>query len=153
MVQGPTPGVPDPTRGAAPRVAEDQRCLLETRFAEGEVTGLRRQVGEHAAAAGLDAGPADDFVLAVNEAMSNAVRHGGGGGVMRVWRNGELIAEISDEGPGFDVEARTSWAVPPRPSPTGGLGLWLASQVCDTMSIESGPDGTVVRVSARLPGR
>nr|MDT0657823.1 ATP-binding protein [Micromonospora sp. DSM 115978] len=161
MVQDGTPRVPGTARNATPTgglsvggasVSDRRHCLLETSFVEGQVTDLRHEVGRLSAAAGLAAGPTDDLMLAVNEAMSNAVRHGGGGGTMRVWRNGDLIIEISDDGPGFDVASRTTWTTPPRPSPTGGLGLWLASQTSGTLSIESGPAGTTVRVSAPLSG-
>lgn len=147
---GPQPAGHPPS-GPPPSAPAGDGYLLETRFSERELTGLRHEVGRYAAAAGLVDGPADDFVLAVNEAMSNAVRHGGGGGLMKVWRNGELVCEISDDGPGFDVPGREAPQVRPEPSASGGLGLWLASQVSDSLSIESGPGGTTVRVGARIP--
>jgi anti-sigma regulatory factor (Ser/Thr protein kinase) len=114
------------------------------------VRDLRVAVAEHAAAVGLPHDKAAGFVAAVNEAMNNAVRHGGGG-TLRIWRGKDLVCDVCDQGPGFQADAYRSPMPRPQPSPQGGLGLWLARELADDMHISSGPDGTTVRLAATLP--
>ena len=60
---------------------------------------LRRLVSRRARDAGLAGERADDLVLAVNEVATNSIRHGGGRGVMRVWRARDtLVFEVADGG-------------------------------------------------------
>ena len=84
----------------------------------------------------------------LQEALSNAIRHGGGVGVRvaaETGADGALAFEVSDAGPGFD---------PSSPVGDGHLGLAgmreRAELLGGTFEIESAPGaGTVVRV--RLP--
>ena len=46
----------------------------------------------------------DGRVLAVNEVMTNVVRHGGGIGQLRLWLGRELRCQIIDHGSGFDPD-------------------------------------------------
>ncbi|MBB6553462.1 ATP-binding protein [Nonomuraea rubra] len=51
---------------------------------------------------GLDGARLDDFLLAVDEGVVNAVVHGGGAGRLSLWcGNGVLCCEVSDQGPGI----------------------------------------------------
>jgi serine/threonine-protein kinase RsbW len=114
--------------------------LLKQSFDGGQVGVLRRVVAAHATAAGLSEPRRQDFVLAVDEILTNAVRHGGGGGIIEVWLTVErLWFRISDEGPGFAV----ALVKPPRPSQLGGRGLWIAGQITDELTITSDTTGTV----------
>jgi Signal transduction histidine kinase len=124
--------------------------LLARSFARGEVTGLRHAVADRSAAAGLTGTRLDDYVLAVNELITNAVRHGGGHGWLRLWCADQLLhCTVSDNGTGIAAE-RLDPRYRPDPGAPGGWGLWLARQLSDEMVVESGPGGTTVRVSARL---
>ena len=83
-------------------------------------------------------------MLAVAELAANSVRHGGGRGILRLWReNGSVICEIRDRGTIADPLAG-------RRAPTleqlGGRGLWLANAVCDLVQVRTGPQGTAVRL-------
>ncbi|MDR7280932.1 ATP-binding protein [Catenuloplanes atrovinosus] len=123
--------------------------LLETRFDAATVTALRHRVAACAADAGLRGERLDDFVLAVYELLTNAVRHGGGHGGLRLWRDGTSLAcEVADRGTGFDVAARAERL--PVPAAPGGWGLFLAGRLTDRIDVASGPDGTTVRVSSGL---
>lgn len=62
-----------------------QHVLLSQSFDGGQLAMLRRSVAKHAADAGLQDGRRQDFVLAVDEVVTNAVRHGGGHGRLEVW--------------------------------------------------------------------
>jgi serine/threonine-protein kinase RsbW len=125
--------------------------VLTAEFRDGEVSSLRHHVDHAARHAGLPAEQADDFVIAVNEIMTNAVRHGGGGGRLRLWRGRDLVCQIDDQGLGFAAAEYLNRIRRPTPSSAGGMGLWLAQQTTDGLAIHSGPTGTTVRVSAHLP--
>ncbi|HET6876676.1 MAG TPA: anti-sigma factor RsbA family regulatory protein [Jatrophihabitans sp.] len=87
---------------------------------------------------------ADDLVLAVNEVVTNSLRHGGGTADVAVWADrGVMICEVRDRGHIADV--LTGRFAPP-PSATSGRGLWLVNQLCDLVQLRSSADGTVVRM-------
>jgi anti-sigma regulatory factor (Ser/Thr protein kinase) len=124
------------------------RQVLCARFARGRITFLRRTVAEHAAYEGLTGRRLEDFVLAVNEIVTNAVVHGGGHGRLRLWsHDGHLWCEVTDEGPGLPP----GWMSDMRP-PAGfdfrGRGLWLTRMLCEHITIVSGPRGTSVSFAA-----
>lgn len=117
-------------------------------FAADGLSGIRSLVGEHAKASGLAPGRIADLVLAVNEIATNSVRHGGGSGVLRLWReDGELVCEVRDRGRfGQPLAGRER----PAAEQLGGRGLWIANQLCDLVQIRSGEDGSAVRLRLGL---
>lgn len=125
--------------------------LLTETFERSQVTRLRHAVASCVGRSGMVGQRLDDFVLAVNELLTNAVRHGGGKGRLRLWRRGdEVVCEVSDHGEGFD-ETRLSGGAKPVADTPGGWGLWLAGKLSDRMEVDTGPSGTTVRISAALP--
>ncbi|HYT14113.1 MAG TPA: sensor histidine kinase [Candidatus Nitrosopolaris sp.] len=118
-------------------------------FGSGDLGAVRDMVAGRAAEAGLNASRVQDLVVAAHEIAANSVRHGGGRGVLRAWRdNGSLICEFSDPGRFDDpLVDRTR----PPPDAAGSRGLWLANQLCDLVQIRTLSSGTVVRVHMRLP--
>jgi serine/threonine-protein kinase RsbW len=125
--------------------------LVET-FDRSQVTDLRHAVASHAQACGLADQRLDDFVLAANELITNAVRHGGGRGWLRLWReDGTVRCEVSDIGegisPGLLQEQHR-----PAPNTAGGWGLWLALQLSDEILVRTGESGTTVQISVALGG-
>ena len=110
----------------------------------GAITTVREIVAASAYAAGLGATRSADLVQAAHEVAVNSVRHGGGRGVLRVWRDaGALICEVTDQGqinePLVDRQRPDGRAATRR-------GLWLANQLCDLVQIRSLPSGSVVRL-------
>jgi anti-sigma regulatory factor (Ser/Thr protein kinase) len=88
---------------------------------------------------------ATDLVLAVNELLTNSVRHGGGSGVLRIWQDDHtLVCEVRDRGRITDPLADRRR---PDPGRTGGRGLWVANQLCDLVQLRSLDGENVVRVS------
>jgi anti-sigma regulatory factor (Ser/Thr protein kinase) len=121
--------------------------LLSERFDERSLSGLRQRVSAAAAGTGLDDLTLSKFVLAVHEITINAVRHGGGEGELRLWRDRDgLRCEVVDFGRG--IPAERLGALRPSTGQIGGWGLWLARQIC-TVEATTGPDGT--RVTLRHP--
>jgi anti-sigma regulatory factor (Ser/Thr protein kinase) len=110
---------------------------------------LRHSVATCAADAGLAGDRLEDFVVAVNELLTNAVRHGGGLGRVALWSAGDaVVCEVSDSGAGLR-EPRPSHQARPRADQPGGWGLWLAEELTDTFEMATGVEGTTVRVSSR----
>ena len=90
-----------------------------------------------------------DLVLAVHEIATNSIRHGGGRGVLRVWREADtLICDIRDSG--RIARQPLVGRVRPALGQAGGWGLWLANQLCDLVQLRELPDGSVVRLHQRL---
>ncbi|WP_275412376.1 ATP-binding protein [Paractinoplanes abujensis] len=125
--------------------------LLSETFDRDAITTLRHSVATCAGSAGLRGDRLDDFVVAVNELLTNAVRHGGGAGRVVMWSSGgEVVCEVSDSGGGLSA-LRPEPAVRPAADQPGGWGLWLAEELTDTFRLTTGAEGTTVRVSSRLP--
>lgn len=73
-------------------------------------------------------GDVDEVVLAVHEALTNALRHGGGiTSAVAALHGQELLVEVKDAGPPFDPNRHTRR--PPDPLAERGRGLWLISQI------------------------
>ena len=113
-----------------------------------QLAGLRR-----AARDALDEVPtqvADELLLALDEAATNAILHGSSGGdpiqvAVRV-RDAWVEASVLDHGP----------TTPPRPGSTtdrrsgGGWGLWLCCRLVDEVRLERVEDGTRVTLRRRI---
>jgi anti-sigma regulatory factor (Ser/Thr protein kinase) len=118
-------------------------------FDRSSIDELRTLIGHRAALAGLTRERAADFVLAVNEVAANSIRHAGGYGVLRVWREDcALVSEVRDPGVVADplIGRRR-----PTVEQTGGWGVYIAHQVCDLVQLRSGAHGTVVRLHMGTP--
>jgi anti-sigma regulatory factor (Ser/Thr protein kinase) len=112
-------------------------------FSADDLGSVRRLATQHAVAAGLE-DRATDLALAANELASNSVRHAGGQGVLRLWRQGRaLVLEVTDHG---HLEDRLVGRRRPGRTQFGGRGLWLVNQLSDLVQIRSSPSGTTVRV-------
>jgi anti-sigma regulatory factor (Ser/Thr protein kinase) len=136
----PVPG--EPLEDTAPRLAAPDVS---------DFIGLR-----HAVAAELDRVPAprdavEDFLLAVDEMTSNAMRHGGPPVSLRLWvADDRIVCTISDHGPGWDDPFAGYGPAHGEDLSRGGMGLWLARQLCDHVDISSDGAGARVRLTLRL---
>jgi anti-sigma regulatory factor (Ser/Thr protein kinase) len=110
---------------------------------------VRHFLAAEAERTGLSPSRVHDLVLSAHEIATNSVRHGGGRGVLRVWRErGTLICEVRDRG---RIAAQPLVGrVRPTLGQTGGWGLWLANQLCDLVQLRELPDGSVVRLHQHL---
>ena len=137
---------PQPFAGSLP----EPGCEFEVLQFSGDSLGqVRHSLGTWAESQGLDGDGAEELVLAVNEIAANSIRHGGGSGTMRRWReNGTLLCEVRDTG---HIRAPLTGRVRPPAEAISGRGVWLANQLCDLVQIRSAPTGSVVRVHKHLP--
>lgn len=117
---------------------------------DGDLGQLRHALADDPLLAELDPERRADLVFAVNEAASNAVRHGDGVAQARVWRDaGGVVGEVCST-PAIDdplAGLRT-----PEPGDAGGRGLWLINQICDLVEVRSGDDGASVRMHVGASG-
>lgn len=122
-----TSPLPDPPGGA------DRVC-----FDGNDVWPLRKRVTDAAADAGFDGERLEDLVVAVSEALSNSVEHGGGGGELLWWLDGDrFLCEIRDHGA---IPDPLAGRLRPPPVRGNGRGLWLMHQLCDLVQIRHLPD-------------
>lgn len=96
-----------------------------------------------------------DVLLALDEAVSNAIRHGSaGGGLVEVSLRvdgGWIEMRVRDRGP-----TRQLPTLPDGPPPTlasGGRGLWLIAQLVDEVVLERRGRGTQLRLRRRAESR
>jgi anti-sigma regulatory factor (Ser/Thr protein kinase) len=136
------PYAPDPLEGSTPvaelvnRPAADARHAL-ARIARGRVRGPIAQ----------------DFLIGVTEAVTNAQDHGRPPATVRIWAAGErVVVTVHDTGNG---PADRLAGLVPAPSSTPdrhlGLGLWVMHQLDIDVTLRHTSDGFTVRLR-HLPG-
>jgi anti-sigma regulatory factor (Ser/Thr protein kinase) len=114
---------------------------------DGTLLELRRAVARDPALGSLSAQRRSDLVFAINEAASNAVKHGGTSCMTRIWSDGdEVISEVSSPSGVDDVMAGRRRPAADAPE---GRGLWLINQLCDLVEMRSDPSGMTVRMHVR----
>jgi serine/threonine-protein kinase RsbW len=128
----------------------DAKPLVALVFDAERITALRHTVARAAENVGLRGQRLEDFVLAVNEIVTNAVRHAGGRGRLRMWlHGGALRCEVTDEGAGIPAERLKGYELPPSFA-VSGRGLWLARHLCDLLTVQTGPDGTKITLCSAV---
>jgi anti-sigma regulatory factor (Ser/Thr protein kinase) len=113
--------------------------------------GLRHAVAERLAGLGGSPDLVEDLHLAVDEMCSNAVRHGGPPVQLRLWASAErVVCTISDRGPGMDDPFAGYGPAHGSDLSQGGMGLWLARQLCDHVDVIDDGAGLTVRLATAL---
>ena len=119
-----------------------------------DLRALRRDLASRAADASLPAGsePAlEDFLLAVDEMTTNALRHGRPPVDLRLWADeNRLVCTITDRGAGLQDPFIGYGPAHGDDLSLGGMGLWLARQLCDHVDITVADDGVRVRLTTAL---
>ncbi|GIE98333.1 hypothetical protein Ari01nite_57980 [Paractinoplanes rishiriensis] len=134
-----------PTSSGAP--------LLDRRFGRDEIAVVRHEVAGRLAAVGLTGERHQGFVLAVNEVITNVVLHAGGQGRAVLWlAGGSAWCTVTDSGPGIPAQFLRPPEVPAA-FEVGGRGIWLAHQLCDEVTVATGPIGTTIGLRIALPRR
>ena len=110
----------------------------------GHVDRARATVAALGSTFGLDPSRNADLVLAVDEAIANSIRHGGGRARLLMWlASDEVVCQIEDSG---HIDDPLVGRRRPDVSNNHGYGLWIVNQLCDLVQIRSVPTGTVVRL-------
>jgi anti-sigma regulatory factor (Ser/Thr protein kinase) len=108
-----------------------------------DLEAARRFVTELARTQEIDPERVDGLALAVDELVTNSLRHGGGSGILRIWRDGaDVVCEVADSG---TISDPLVGRIRPPLDQLGGRGLWIANHFCDLLQIRSSSAGTVVR--------
>ncbi len=133
---------PDPLESTEPDLAVDDVTSLEA---------LRGRLKTALTTHTHTVEPAADFMLAINEVTTNALRHGHPPYRVRVWLQPDrFLATVTDRGSGLDDPfAGYEWPARHHGTPTGGMGLWLARRLCDHVDMFRGPTGFTVRLIIR----
>jgi anti-sigma regulatory factor (Ser/Thr protein kinase) len=136
--------VPDePLEDSVPRLAAEEVT---------DFIGLRRSVAAELGSVPASAELRDDFLLAVDEMTSNALRHGGAPVSLHLWvAPDRMVCTIADCGPGWDDPFAGYGPAHGDDLSRGGMGLWLARQLCDHVDITQDDAGVRVRLTTRLP--
>jgi anti-sigma regulatory factor (Ser/Thr protein kinase) len=111
---------------------------------------VRHAVGR--ALRGLPKDAVDDILLVLDEAVSNAIRHGSRGGdpvevSVRV-DHGWIDIRVRDCGPTSDLPRLPAAA--PHSLATGGRGLWLIKQLVDEVRLRRAGKGTLLLARRRV---
>src|SRR5262245_3602059 len=141
---------PDERKPPVPSGPDGLRLLLDQAFELGTLYRLRAALAAHATELGASERLVGNLVIAAGELASNAVRHGGGRGRLRLWYHADTLrCEVADQGPGL-AGADTAGTVPPPLTATAGRGLWIVRQLVDDLMIACDGSGTVATVSISL---
>ncbi|MGR7024705.1 anti-sigma factor RsbA family regulatory protein [Geodermatophilus sp. URMC 62] len=98
-----------------------------------------------------DADQRADLHLAVSEVAANAFRHGRQPVSARVWTDGDaIVCTITDGGTSFDDPLTGFVPAHGDDLAAGGMGLWLARKLWDSVDLLAGTDGFTVRLSTTL---
>ncbi|WP_412743399.1 ATP-binding protein [Krasilnikovia sp. MM14-A1004] len=135
---------------AAPAASPTSPVLLDRTFGRDDITTVRHEVTDRLTAAGFAGDRLHGFVLAVNEVITNVVLHAGGHGRIVVWVTaGSAWCTVTDSGPGIPERLLGCPGVP-EAFEVGGRGIWLAHQLCDEVTIATGPIGTTIGLRIAL---
>ena len=105
---------------------------------------LRHAVAQDPALAMLPPERRRDLVFAVNEVATNAVRHGDGACVTRMWHErDEVVTEVSSP---TGIEDAMAGCRRPGADASAGRGLWLINQLCDLVELRTDSSETTLRM-------
>lgn len=125
---------------------EPYAVTLDRTFDADDLQTVRREVAERAGRLGVPEARVEGLLLVVSELVTNAVRHGGGTGRIRLWVRGPYVyCQVTDAGPGIGDPLAGTEA--PDVLATDGRGIWICRQVCNELIIADrgrGVPGTTV---------
>lgn len=130
---------PDPLEASRPALVADE---------DTDLRDLRSDLHSALASSALPVEVVEGFVFAINEVVTNAMRHGRPPMRLRLWSSpSRAVCTVTDDGPGFDDPFAGYLLASREYTSRGGLGLWLARQLCDQVSIAWTAEGFTVRLA------
>jgi anti-sigma regulatory factor (Ser/Thr protein kinase) len=146
----PGPGAPVASRQP---IRPTTGSVLELPFRTTGLRLVREAVAAHAVALHVPAPEITNVVLVASELAANALRHGGGAGQLRLWRDGtHVYCQVIDHGPGI-AEPYPGQSTPD-PTAVEGRGIWICRQLSSDLVIsgtQDGASGTTVTALFRIP--
>ena len=130
----------------------DELCLVVPMDAC-NLADLRWRSWSYLAAAEVASGMIEDILIALHEAVANALTHSGSSTAIAVRMKATRLAvviEVADQGRGIDPGV----AIPPRPpslSAEGGRGLFMIWSLMNSVTISCGCGTHVVMVKELFP--
>jgi len=111
----------------------------------------RHAVADLSYESGVAPAVVDDLIIAVSEVVTNAILHGRAPVTLRGWAGPScIVVTVHDCGQGptdpFVGLVRTD-----KGGAVGGLGLWIAHQLCHRVTLETDDAGFTVRLVAANP--
>jgi anti-sigma regulatory factor (Ser/Thr protein kinase) len=135
------PTYPDPLEAAPPLIDLVDPMPL----------AARQAVREAGATTCLPVADVEGLVIAVCEALTNSICHGRPPAQLHVWANPDrVVVTVTDRGTG--PTDPFAGMLPAATGPPGGLGLWLAHQLCSLVTLDKAKDAFTVRLVAGKPG-
>lgn len=134
---------------AATRLSVPESGVTMLRFNMDSLMQLRRHVQSLALDWRLTPQKAIDLTIAVSEAAGNALEHGGGHGLARIWHDArEIVCDVINCN--GRIEDPFLGYLPPPLTAGRGRGFWLMRQLCDWVQIRVEGDQSVVRLHMRF---
>lgn len=131
----------------------DSAIDVDQRFDADGLYALRATLAAHASALGAADEQIERLLIVAVELATNAIRHGGGRGRLRLWQSdGHLYCQVSDHGPGI-VDASVGCAPPDPTRLDGGRGMWICRNLATEVVIDGGAGGRGASVTAAIPIR
>ena len=115
----------------------------------GELARLRRLLGRWVGGHGVEGDDGDDVLIAISEAVTNALQHGAPPVRVQAFKDGG-VARVSVHNPGSAAVFATAGYHRPGTAGGGGIGLWLTRQLADVVTTHVGTAGTTVELSFPL---
>jgi PAS domain S-box-containing protein len=141
-------------RSHVPQIDRPSRRLPRLTFSlplePARLIRARQRIRDYLFCHGASSAGVEDIVLAIEEAMTNAVRHSRVSGNVEVrmsFDGPHVLAEVEDHGVGFDV-AGFDRSAEPSPLAPGGRGLYLIARLMDELDLRS-DGGLTVRCLKR----
>jgi PAS domain S-box-containing protein len=113
---------------------------------------IRNDVAKVSHSAGMDELRAGEYVVAVGEAITNAVKHANNGIVTIHILPKSIFTVVSDRGPGIEAMSIPEVALKKGYTTAGtlGMGFKVMTSIADKIYLATGPWGTVVGVEMNI---
>ncbi|MFN3651466.1 MAG: ATP-binding protein [Armatimonadota bacterium] len=120
---------------------------LQVRDTQG-YAAARVAIAQAAELAGMPPEGTTDLLLATGEAISNAMKYGGGAECLVFLREGRVVVRVRDRGPGIPTLDLPAAVLLPGFSTaiSLGLGYEMMLKLVDCVRLRTGPDGTLVQL-------
>lgn len=138
-------------RSEIEQLAKVPLTVIEIHEAD-ELKVVRHEIEKVAESLGMVQDRVCELLVAAGEAITNAVKHAGGGSVSLHKTDESIMVVVSDKGPGIPALALPEVALRRGFSTTGtlGMGYKIMIQLMDKVYLATDESGTVVGLEAKL---